>query len=124
MAKDFRHYCHLENPKPGGAWVWSGVGRPRHIVNLLTQEPSVGSGGTPGRASSEYVNHSLRELRRMAGGDKFSSLALPRLATGVGALGWDVVRPLIDHHLGDLNIPIFVYTRFEQGMKAKEPGLE
>ena len=36
-AKDFRHYCQVSHPKPGGIWAGAGaVGRRR--INLLTQE--------------------------------------------------------------------------------------
>lgn len=37
MAKDFRHYCQLSNPKPGEIWVWAGADG-RRIVNLMTQD--------------------------------------------------------------------------------------
>ena len=33
------------------------------------------------------------------------------------------VSPLITHHLGDLPIPIFVYTQYQADVKAQEPGL-
>ena len=122
MVKDFRHYCHNDHPKPGAAWIWSGVGHYR-IVNLLTQEPSEGPGGRPGRASTEHVNHALRALRQMAERENLTSIAMPRLATGVGGLDWNEVKPLVEHHLGDLKIPIYVYTRFERGVQADEPGL-
>ena len=46
--------------------------------------------------------------------------ALPRLATGVGRLEWDDVRKLVDEHLGGLDIPVYVYTRYEKGVKALE----
>lgn len=122
MVRDFRHYCHNDNPKPGSAWIWSGPG-PHRIVSLLTQEPSESPGGRPGRASTDHVNHALRALRQMAESESLTSLAMPRLATGVGGLDWNHVRPLVEHHLGDLKIPIFLYTRFESGVQAVEAGL-
>ena len=122
MVKDFRHYCHNDHPKPGGAWIWSGVG-PHRIVNLLTQEPAKGPSGHPGRASTENVNHALRALRHIAQRENLTSIAMPRLATGVGGLDWDDVKPLVEHHFGDLEIPIYVYTRFEKGVQADEAGL-
>lgn len=122
MAKDFRHYCHNDHPKPGGAWIWSGVGSHR-IVNLLTQEPSEGPSGHPGRASTQNVNHALRALRQIAERENLTSIAMPRLATGVGGLDWDAVKPLVKHHLGDLNIPVYVYTHYEKGVQADEAGL-
>jgi O-acetyl-ADP-ribose deacetylase (regulator of RNase III) len=118
MVKDFRHYCKLENPGPGGLWLWSGPGR--RIANLFTQAPARQAGSHPGRATVENVNHALRELHRLAETEKFKSLALPRLATGVGGLDWSEVRPLIEHHLGQLNIPVIIYSEYHKGIKAEE----
>ena len=119
MAKDFRHYCNLVNPKPGTLWEWAGVGG-RHIICLFTQEPVPAGGGHPGKASLENVNHALRALRKHILAEKITSLALPKLATGVGGLQWSDVQPLIAKQLGDLPIPIFVYTTYHPGTKAEE----
>ena len=54
--------------------------------------------------------------------EKSVSVALPRLATGVGGLNWDKVAPLIRQHLGDLAIPVYVYTVYHPGQKANEPA--
>ena len=52
--------------------------------------------------------------------EEVDSLALPRLATGVGGLGWDEVKPLIEKQLGDLDIPVYVYRNYIPGQGAKE----
>ncbi len=49
------------------------------------------------------------------------SVALPRLATGVGGLSWDEIKPLIEKHLGDLDIPVIVYGVYRRGVAATEP---
>lgn len=121
MVKDFRHFCHATRPKSGGAWVWSGA-MSKHIINLLTHEALQSHGGESGRARTEYVNQALRELRYLLEHDRFASLALPRLATGAGGLEWDAVRPLVAHHLGELALPIYIYTHYEKGVQAAEPG--
>lgn len=120
MAKDFRHYAYQTHPKPGEIWVWGGVAGIR-IFNLLTQEGEHGHGAKPGRATLPNVNHCLRRLRHELEKGEFSSLALPRLATGVGGLQWSEVFPLIEQHLGDLSLPIYVYTTYHQGQQASEP---
>ena len=89
-------------------------------MNLLTQEAAYGHGEKPGEATLPNVNHALRALRKLAETEKFSSIALPRLATGVGRLDWNDVRPLLDEHLGDLKVPVYVYTKYEKGVKAVE----
>lgn len=120
MVKDFQHYCHTAQPKSGNAWVWSGA-MSKRIVNLLTHEALHSQGSGSGRARIKYVNEALRELRYLLEDDKFTSLALPRLATGAGGLDWDVVQPLVAHHLGELALPIYIYTHYEKGIQAIEP---
>lgn len=121
IAKDYRHYAHQVHPKSGEIWMWGGVGGVR-IYNLLTQDGAFDHGAKSGRATVANVNHCLRRLRHELQHEKIRSLALPRLATGVGGLDWKDVRPLIQTHLGDLPIPVFVYTEYHSGVAAVEPG--
>jgi O-acetyl-ADP-ribose deacetylase (regulator of RNase III) len=68
------------------------------------------------------VNQCLKALRHAITNEKFKSLALPRLATGVGRLDWKDVKPLIDKHLGDAPIVIYVYSTYQPGVRANEVG--
>lgn len=92
----------------------------QRIVNLMTQEAAYDNGSKPGKASIEYVNRSLKNLKELIEQEKIESLALPRLATGVGSVDWEDVRPLIYKHLEDLDIPIYIYTLYPKGVKADE----
>lgn len=122
MAKDFRHYAHHTHPKAGELWVWGGVGGVR-IINLMTQEGEHHHGAKPGRASLPNVNHCLKRLRHELDKGEIKSLAIPKLATGVGGLTWNEVYPLLQQHLGTATIPIFVYTTYHQGQQAVEKGI-
>jgi len=87
---------------------------------LLTQEStSHAHGAHGGKGHTEYVNHSLKELRKVVDRESFASIALPRLATGAGGLMWADVEPLIQHHLGSLNIPVYVYVEYRPGQAAE-----
>ena len=119
MARDFRHYCQLEHPKPGEVWCWASADGKR-IVNLMTQEGASSSRSHPGKASTHNVNVALRNLKKIVEDEAFASLALPRLATGVGGLDWDEVWALIERHLGDLAIPVYVYEQYQPGVAADE----
>ncbi len=121
LYKDFRHYLHTAHPKVGDLWVWTRADG-RRVINLFTQEPAPSEHAHPGKASYHNLNLSLRELHRFVETEKIFSLALPRLATGVGGLEWDQVEPLIQQHLGSLKIPIYVYTTYHKGLKAVEEG--
>ncbi len=119
MHKDFHHWCHQHTPKPGAAWMWGGTGGVR-IVNLITQEGGSAHSSHPGRATLSHVSHALRDLRKMVDKEGFTSVALPRLATGVGGLDWNDVLPLVQQHLGDLDIPVYVYSTYQAGQAAEE----
>ena len=119
LAKDFRHFCHTESPKPGEIWVWKGVNG-KFIVNLITQEGNNEHGNKPGKAKVEYVNRSLKLLAKFLIDENISSVALPKVATGVGGLTWEAVLPLIKTHLGDSGAEVFLYTTFKKGVKAEE----
>lgn len=119
MYKDFRHFCQTTHPKAGEIWAWGGADGKR-VVSLFTQDAAYDHGAKPGKASTEHLNHALKALRKWVESEGVTSLALPRLATGVGGLGWDEVRPLVEKHLGDLSIPVFVYVTYHKGEQASE----
>jgi len=120
MYKEFRHHCQTRHPKSGSLWTWTSSDG-RHIVNLFTQEGVYNHGSKPGPASLSHVNHALHALRALVQKEKLASLALPRLACGITGLNWEDVKPLIEHHLGDLGIPIYLYSIYQKGVKASEP---
>jgi len=124
MHKEFHHWCNHSHAKPGEAWLWSSIGSRSgvRIVNLLTQEPALNHSHHVGRATLKHVRDALKTLRKMIDKEGFASIALPRLATGVGGLEWTAVEPLIHEQLGDVEIPIYVYADFHPGQKAKEPS--
>lgn len=121
LYKDFRHYLHTAHPTPGGLWVWARADG-RRVINLFTQEPAPSEHARPGRASYHNLNLCLRELHKLVEKEGIRSLALPRLATGVGGLEWDQVEPLVRQHLGTLSIPVHIYTTYQKGVRAAEQG--
>ncbi|MCU0753960.1 MAG: macro domain-containing protein [Xanthomonadales bacterium] len=118
LAKDYRHYANTTHPKAGGIWLWGGHGI--RIWNLLTQDGGHEHGARPGKASASNVLHALKALRHALEKEPVQSLALPRLATGVGGLDWDVVQPILAEQLGGLGFPIYVYETYHAGVKADE----
>lgn len=120
MHKDFHHWCRQRHPKLGSAWIWSGANGAR-VINLITQEGGYERGSKPAQASLTSVNHALRELKKLIKDEALMSVALPRLATGVGGLEWSDVQPLVHRQLADAAADVYVYHRYVPGQKAKEP---
>ena len=121
MHKDFHHWCHQHGPEPGDAWIWGGANNVR-IVNLITQEGIDNHDHRLGKATATNVNKTLRELVKLISKENLTSIAIPKLATGIGGLDWDKVWPLIEDNLGKLTIPVYVYSLYNPGQQAKEPN--
>lgn len=119
LYKDFRHHCRQDHPKAGAVWAWKGAGT-AVIYNLMAQDAAYGQGAHPGKASLPALNKALGELRQACDKEKHQTLALTRLATGVGGLEWNDVRPLIDKHFGDSATRVYVYTSYRPNAKAVE----
>ena len=92
LYKDFRHYCQTYHPKPGSVWLWQGINH-KKIFNLMTQEPAEHNSGHPGKASLHNLRHCLKELAHQVEQNNIQSIALPKIATGVGGLDWKDVEP-------------------------------
>ncbi|TQV68168.1 macro domain-containing protein [Exilibacterium tricleocarpae] len=122
MHKDFHHWCHQSHPKAGTAWLWGGADSVR-VVNLITQEGGFGKGARPGKATLKHVRDSLKALKKIIQKENFKSVALPKLATGVGGLIWDDVLPVIEGVLGEMDIPVYLYTDYHAGKQASEVNL-
>ena len=67
-----------------------------------------------------FRSHTLKALAKYIKAEGIRSVALPCLATGVGGLNWNDVKPLIETHLGDLGIPVVLYAEFHKGVIADE----
>lgn len=120
MRKDFHRWCHQHNTKPGEAWLWTGPDK-IHIVHLITQESLESPDHLHGKATLNNIRHALSSLVKIITDEKLGSIALPRIATGVGDLDWDDVLPLIENSLGGLGIPVYVYATYIAGKAAVEP---
>ena len=67
-----------------------------------------------------HLNHTLKELTKIITEEKLDSVALPRLATGVGGLDWEEVKPLIYKYLDALPVKVYLYAHFSKGVQAAE----
>lgn len=119
MHKDFHHWCHVQHPDPGDAWLWNKDKR-KFIACLLTQDGGYGHGTRAGKATVANLNHALHALKKIITKQKLRSVSMPKIGAGKGGLPWEEVRDVIQHQLGDIDADIFIYTRHIARQKAKE----
>lgn len=122
MAKEFQIWCEQEQPEPGQAWLWGEPGKPQ-IVNLITHQGDSENPGRLGRPDKISVNRAFRALNSLYAEHRFKSMAMPKIGAGEFGLDWAEVSDMLHAQLGQLLIPIFVYTKELDGQVAHEPGL-
>jgi O-acetyl-ADP-ribose deacetylase (regulator of RNase III) len=120
MYKDFRHCCQTSHPKAGELWTWASADG-RRVASLFTEDGGCDHGAKPGRASAENLNYALKALRKRVEAEGVTRLALPRLATGVGGMNWNEVRPLIEENRGDVSMPVYVCVTYHKNGQARQP---
>lgn len=119
MYKDFRHFCKTHTPKEGDVWAWKGAGGPV-IFNLFTQAAPPMEGGHPGKATLPNVNHALKHLVKQLNAEGVKSVAITKLATGVGGLNWDDVKAVINSDLVGYEGKVYLYSTFHANQQAAE----
>lgn len=122
MVKDFHAYCEQEQPQPGQVWLWGETGTTQ-IMNLITHESDADIPARVGRPNKISVNRAFRALNTLYNEHRFKSIAMPKIGAGEFGLDWAEVKDMLHAQLGQLLIPIFVYTKELDGQVAHEPGL-
>lgn len=105
MFREYKSLCHREQLLPGGYYLYK-ESEP-WILNLATQD-------TLGGARIEYVEECLENFTEYYEQEGITSLAMPRVAAGLGGLQWEDVKKLLTDILGQLPISVYVYENFER----------
>lgn len=104
--KVYAEACKRHELTPGkllAVWDDSMLLGKRLIINFPTK--------THWRKPSEYsyIEDGLVALRELISEQEIASIALPPLGCGNGGLDWNIVRPMVEKHLGSLDSEIVVF---------------
>ncbi len=122
MRAEFIEWCEETEPEPGAVWLWKGTGKTK-VLSLVVGEAPDPELARPGRPHKIAVNRAFRALNKLVVDERLSSIAMPMIGSGAGGLDWPEVRGMMHSQLGELLIPVFVYTTELEGMLASEPGM-
>ena len=122
MRDQFIEWCEETNPEPGDIWLWGGNTKTR-VLNLIVGEAAEPGLGRSSRPNKIAVHRALRAVNKLVIDERFNSIAIPRIDSGVGGIDWLEVRGMMASQLGELLIPLFVDVTALDGMLAHEPGM-
>ncbi len=101
MFVAYKRICDAKLLEPGKLWLWQG--QDHWVLNFPTKvhwrAPSQLAWVEAGlkKFVSEYAHRGIREI------------AFPRLGCGNGGLDWQEVRPLMEHYLSRVDIPVYIH---------------
>ena len=109
----FKRHCRSGMFTGGSLWVFPPTLKTPGIIYLATQPDMY-------HATMPYLRKALRALAAWAKTNEVNSIALPKIASGLGKLSWsDQVRPLLIRHLDTADCKFVVYEHFAQSMEAE-----
>jgi O-acetyl-ADP-ribose deacetylase (regulator of RNase III) len=101
MFDAYRKICDSRLLEPGKLWIWQGL--EHWVLNFPTKvhwrSPS----------KLEWIEAGLDKFVQQYEAKGIREISFPRLGCGNGGLDWEDVRPLMEHYLSDLSIPVFVH---------------
>jgi O-acetyl-ADP-ribose deacetylase (regulator of RNase III) len=101
MFKSYQQICVTGKLKPGNPWLWKCPSQ--WVLNFPTKR----HWRNPSRL--EWIEAGLVNFAAEYSNMGITSVAFPKLGCGNGGLSWDDVRPLMEHHLIDLPIDVYVH---------------
>lgn len=106
--------CHSNRFIPGDYYLHKNSNP--WILNMATQYSTNG-------ADLKLVKLSFQSIAMYYKEEGLTSIAMPKIAAGLGGLTWDTVKSIIEEKLGDVEIPIFVYEEYVPDIQVDETKL-
>ncbi len=101
MFEQYQEICARKLMEPGKLWLWKGPDQ--WILNFPTKR----HWRNPSRL--EWIDAGLRKFAAEYENRGITEISFPRLGCGNGGLKWDDVRPLMEAHLSELPITVYVH---------------
>ena len=111
MFKEYKLLCKNNQLTPGGYFLYKED--TPWVLNFATQD-------TRGGAEVEFVKECLLQFTQYYQEEGITSIAMPRIAAGLGGLDWLNMKDLLIELLDPLPIPIYVYEHFEKFVEGNE----
>lgn len=101
MFAAYKRICDQKLLEPGKLWLWRGSAS--WILNFPTKK----HWRNPSRM--DWIEAGLKKFVATYEAQGITEISFPKLGCGNGNLNWDEVRPMMEHYLSDLSIPVYVH---------------
>ena len=101
MFRAYKKICDGHLLEPGKLWLWRGVNS--WVLNF----PTKNHWRQP--AKLEWIELGLQKFVAEYTMRGIREISFPRLGCGNGGLHWDEVRPVMEHYLKDVSIPVYIH---------------
>ncbi len=107
----FKRHCRSGAFTGGSLWAFAPTDSTPGIIYLATQPDMY-------HATLPYLRKALRNLASWTQKNGVESVALPKIAAGLGKLSWvDDVRPMLSRYLDSADCTFVVYEHYTQSME-------
>lgn len=101
MFQAYKRICDERQLEPGKLWLWRGDNG--WVLNFPTKvhwrNPS----------KLEWIEQGLEKFVAAYEAQCITEISFPRLGCGNGGLEWEDVRPVMEHYLGQVSIPVYIH---------------
>ena len=101
MFRAYSRICDQNMLEPGKLWLWRGMSG--WVLNFPTKvhwrNPS----------KIEWIEQGLAKFVAAYADQGISEISFPQLGCGNGNLDWSDVRPLMEHYLAPVAIPVYIH---------------
>lgn len=101
MFRSYKRICDQRALEPGKLWLWRG--KDSWVLNFPTKVHWRNS------SSIEWIEQGLAKFVSAYADQGISEISFPQLGCGNGNLDWSDVRPLMEHYLTNVTIPVYIH---------------
>ena len=101
MFKAYRAMCDQKALMPGKLWLWRGLNG--WVLNFPTKI----HWRNPSRL--DWIEQGLSKFVSAYADQGITDVSFPQLGCGNGNLDWDDVRPVMEHYLSQVSIPVYIH---------------
>lgn len=101
MFDAYKRICDQRLLTPGKLWLWRGQ------VGWVLNFPTKVHWRNPSKI--EWIEQGLEKFIKAYADQSITEISFPRLGCGNGTLDWEDVRPVMEHYLSQVNIPIYIH---------------